>query len=148
MAISIPEFNFSALQAVADGLFGTGAPMGKLGDYPFFMHHNDYKNLSFQGTSDFSSYKPIKGLEVTGDSGGTSGTLRLSGVLVAEPVHALATLKDMWLLREPVYLTTPDAEYLVVITGYNETHSNFYIDGEARVSRYDLTLKEVYGEMV
>ena len=149
MAINIPDLNLSAITNIAASFFGAeGMIMGKLGDYPFFMSNNDYKQIAFSATSDFSSYKPIKGLEVTGDSGGTQGTLRLNGVLVAEPQDALSPIKDMWLLREPVRLTTLDADYDVVITNYDRVQSNFYIDGDARVNRYSLTLKEVYNELV
>ena len=148
MAINIPDFNLSALSGVASQMFGGSSSMGKLGDYPFFMHKNNYKQISFNGTADFSSYKPIKGLEVTGDSGGTQGTITLSGVLVAEPVDALGALKDMWLKRKPIRLTTLSLDTEVVITNYNEVQTNFYKDGTARVSRYTLTLKEVYGEIV
>ena len=149
MAINIPDLNLSAITNIAASFFGAeGMIMGKLGDYPFFMSRNDYKQIAFSGTADFSSYKPIKGLEVTGDSGGTQGTLRLNGVLVAEPQDALSPIKDMWLLRKPVRLTTLDADYDVVITNYDRVQSNFYIDGDARVNRYSLTLKEVYNELV
>jgi phage protein U len=146
--MNLPDFNLPALMGIATSFLGVGAEMGRLGDYPFYMHHNDYKQLAFNGTSDFSTYKPIKGLALTGDSGGTQGTLSLNGVLVAEPIHALSSIKDMWLMREPIRLTTLTLDTWVVITNYNEVQSNFYIDGTARVSRYSLTLKEVYGELV
>ena len=112
------------------------------------MNKNDYKQITFSLTSDFSSYKPIKGLQVTGDSGGTQGTVRLNGVLVAEPADSLSPLKDMCLSRKPIRFTTLDADYEVVITSYDRVQSNFYIDGDARVNRYNLALKEVYNELV
>jgi len=151
MAINLPEFDYFSLQAVADAFFSTsanGAVMGKLGNYPFFMHENDYKQISHDLTSSFSSYQPIKGLEVVGDSGGTGRSIRLNGVLVAEPLGALKSLEYLLKRREELRFTTQDGDYNVVMTNLNIVESDFYIDGTARVQRYNITLKEVYGEII
>lgn len=50
MAVTLPDFDIKALQGVADAYFygsqlvgGQGTVMGKLGLFPFFMHHYDFQ---------------------------------------------------------------------------------------------------------
>lgn len=155
MAVTLPEFDFASLQSMANAFFygnaskgGQGAVMGKLGEFPFYMHRNDFKQIAHSLKADFSSYKPIKGLEVIGDSGGTGRTIRLNGVLVAEGVEELDPLEFLLKERKPLRFTTLTNDFHVVITNLDKVESNFYIDGTARVQRYNISLKEIYGEIV
>jgi len=153
--VKLPDFDIGALMGVANAFFygaqlvgNQGAVMGKLGMFPFFMHHNDFKQIQEQLRASFSSYKPIKGQEVLGDSGGFGRNITLDGVLVAEPIDDLKALKWMLMMREPIRLTTIDDDLEVVIEGLTITKSNFKVNGEFTVQRYNLQLKEVYGELV
>ena len=146
MAVFIPDL--APLLSFATEIFGTGTVMGKLGDFPFYMHKNDYKQIARSRKADFSEYKPIKGQALTGDSGGTSHIIRLNGVLVAEPTTSLVGLENMLLLREPIRFTTMDYDCECVMTDLDIVDSNFHLYGDARVSRYSISLKEIYGEIV
>jgi len=155
MAVKLPEFDFASLQSMATAFFkgnaskgGQGSVMGKLGEFPFYMYLNDFKQVSHSLKSDFSSYKPIKGLEVIGDSGGTGRTIHLNGVLVAEDAEELDPLEFLLKKRKPLRFTTLANDFNVVIIALDKVESNFYIDGTARVQRYNISLKEIYGEIV
>jgi len=146
VAVFIPDL--APFLAFATNIFSSAPVMGKLGEFPFYMHKNDYKQIARARKSDFSEYKPIKGQALTGDSGGTSQTIRLNGVLIAEPTTSLVGLENMLLLREPIRFTTMDYDFECVITDLDIVDSNFYLYGDARVSRYSISLKEIYGEIV
>lgn len=150
MSIILPVFDFVQLEDIADDFFNksNGAVMGKLGEYPFSMNQNDYNEIDNNLMSTFSAYQPIKGLALTGDSGGTGRNIRLNGVLVAEPIAAIKTLEYLLKRRETIRFTTIDDDFQVVITGLSVVHKNFFIDGKSRVQIYNLTLKEVYGEII
>jgi len=146
MAVNLPDF--ASILTTISSIAGDGAVMGKIGNFPFYMHKNDYKQIARNRRANFSTYKPIKGQEITGDSGGTSQTIRINGVLVAEPTDALVGLENMLLRREPIRFTTIDYDFECVITDLDIVDSNFYIDGTARASRYNISLKEIYGQIV
>jgi len=151
MDFNLPDFDISILENLATAYFyasqftDSGAVMGKLGLYPFFMHKNEFKQIQESLTADFSSYKPIKGQEVIGDSGGFSNNIALNGILVAESIYAVEPLKWLLKLRKPIRLTTLESDITVVITSVRATKSYFTIHGSHRVQSYDITLKEVYG---
>ena len=155
MELELPDFDLSALESMANSFFyasqavnGQGAVMGKLGLFPFFMHHNEFKTITETLNADFSSYKPIKGQEVLGDSGGFSGNITLNGILVAEPIHAVEPLKWLLKMRNPLRFTTLESDIEAVITSLTATKTYFTIHGTHRVQTYNITLKEVYGSIV
>jgi hypothetical protein len=156
----LPDFDISSLEGLANtffygaGMLGTvtggsgGAVMGKLGMYPFFMHHNTFKQLTKTINAEFSRYKPIKGQVVLGDSGGFSETLNLNGILVAEPVHTTKPLEWYAKMRKPLRFTTLVHDEKIVITTLTKTESHFSILGRHRVQSYDLQMEVVYGSIV
>lgn len=150
MAVHIPDFNLSAFAGLASSVFAdnNGAVMGKLDDFAFFMHKNDFKQIQESMTADFSSYKPIKGQELLGDSGGFSHNITLNGVLVAEPIEGLNPLKFMLMERKPLQFTTLTFDYDVVMVSYSPTKQSFGLIGDHRVESYNIVLKRIYGDLL
>jgi len=126
----------------------SGMDMGKIGDFKFYMNTNEYQKLSKSLSATFGSYKPIKGQERLSDSGGFEQKLSLNGVLVVQPQDALKTLEDYLKTREPLEFTTLRESFKVVITNLNINQSHFLDNGDFTVQDYNLSLKEVYDELV
>jgi len=126
----------------------SGLSMGKLGDFEFYMHKNEYKKISQTLTATHGSFKPIKGQERITDSGGYDLKLSLNGVLVVQPLDALKTLEDYLIAREPIRFTTLNDDIEVLITSLNITQEHFTDDGNYTVQTYNLSLKEVYDEVL
>jgi len=126
----------------------SGMDIGKIGDFKFYMNKNDYKKLSKTLSATFGSYKPIKGQERLSDSGGFERKINLSGVLVVQPLDALKTLEEYVEKREPLEFTTLRESYRVVITNLSINQSHFLDNGDFTVQDYNLSLKEVYDELV
>jgi len=153
----LPDFDISSLESLANTFFygsslmsmaAGGSVMGKLGMYPFFMHHNTFKQLVKTINAEYSKYKPIKGQVVLGDSGGFSETFTLNGVLVAEPTQSLNPLEWYTKFRQPIRLTTLVHDEQVVINTLTETQSHFSILGRHRVQSYDISMEVVYGSVI
>jgi len=126
----------------------SGLSMGKLGDFEFFMDKNAYEKISQTITASFGSFKPIKGQEQLSDSGGFESKISMNGVLVVQPLDALKKLEDFTKKREPIRFTTLENDIDVVITSLATTKKNFLDDGKHTVQTYNLSLKEVYDELV
>ena len=126
----------------------SGMDMGKIGDFKFYMNKNDYKKLSKTLSATFGSYKPLKGQERLSDSGGFERKISLSGVLVMQPLDTLKTLEEYVEKREPLEFTTLRESYRVVITNLSINQSHFLDNGDFTVQDYNLSLKEVYDELV
>ena len=150
MAMHIPDFNLGAFTNLANSVFsgGGGAVMGKLDNFVFFMHKNNFQQIQESMSADFSSYKPIKGQELLGDSGGFNHTITLNGVLVAQPINALNPLKFMLMERKPLSFTTLTFDYDVVMTSYSPTKQSFGLIGDHRVESYNIVLKRIYGDLL
>ena len=149
MAVNIPDFNISAFAGLANSIFGgAGAVMGKLDDFAFFMHQNDFKQISENMTASFSSYQPIKGQKLLGDSGGFEHIITLNGVLVAEPIEGLNPLKFMLMERKPLQFTTLTFDYDVVMKSYSPTKQSFGLIGDHRVESYNIVLERIYGDIL
>lgn len=133
----------SSLQSLVSGM-----DMGKIGDFKFYMKKNDYQKLSKILSATFGSYKPLKGQERLSDSGGFERKINLSGVLVVQPLDALKKLEDYVEKREPLEFTTLRESYKVVITNLSINQSHFLDNGDFTVQDYNLSLKEVYDELV
>jgi hypothetical protein len=129
------------------GKLTNGKSMGKLGDYEFYMHKNDYKKISHNFTATFGSFKPIKGQEIKTDSGGYSRKISLNGVLVLEPLDSLKSLEADFKAREPLRFTTLTDDIEVLITSLNIVQEHFVDDGRFTVQTYNLSLEEVYDEL-
>jgi len=125
-----------------------GLSMGKLGEFSFYMDKNEYKKISKTLTATHGSFKPIKGQERISDSGGYSQTLSLNGVLVVQPLDALKTLEDYLIAREPIRFTTLNDDIEILFTSLNITQEHFIDDGNYTVQTYNLSLKEVYDEVL
>ena len=133
------------------GISATGADglvMGRLGDFPFIMHINDYKTLTKPVTAEFGSYKPIQGQEILSDTGGYGETIHINGILVAQPVKSTKTLEYYTKARSPLRLTTMTEDMQVVIKQSQFKQTHFYLTGSHRVQQYDLQLKGVYGGII
>jgi phage protein U len=126
----------------------SGLDMGKLGDFKFYMNKNEYKKISKKLKATFGSFKPIKGQERLSDAGGYEQTLSLNGVLVVQPLDALKSLEDYLKAREPLEFTTLRESVQVVITSLTINESFFMDNGDFTVQEYNLSLKEVYDELV
>lgn len=122
--------------------------MGKIGMFPFFMHHNEFKRITETLTANFGSYKPIKGQEILSDSGGFGRQFTMNGILVAEPIHALKPLDYLLMMRKPVRFTTLEHDFDVVMTNLSKTKEYFTIHGTHRVQSYNISMKEVYGSLL
>lgn len=125
-----------------------GLSMGKLGDFEFYMSKNAYKKISQTLTAEHGSFKPIKGQERFNASGGWDRKISLDGVLVVQPLDALKTLEDYLIAREPIRFTTLNHDFEVLISSLNITQEHFLDDGNYTVQTYNLSLKEVYDELV
>ena len=125
-----------------------GLSMGKLGEFAFYMDKNAYKKISKTLTATHGTFKPIKGQERISDSGGYSQTLSLNGVLVVQPLDALKTLEDYLIAREPIRFTTLNDDIEILFTSLNITQEHFTDDGNYTVQTYNLSLKEVYDEIL
>ena len=125
-----------------------GLSMGKLGEFAFYMDKNAYKKISKTLTATHGSFKPIKGQERISDSGGYSQTLSLNGVLVIQPLDALKTLEDYLIARELIRFTTLNDDIEILFTSLNITQEHFTDDGNYTVQTYNLSLKEVYNEIL
>jgi phage protein U len=125
-----------------------GQSMGKLGEFEFYMSKNAYKKISQDITATFGSFTPIKGQERLSDSGGYDRKISLDGVLVVQPLDSLKTLEDYVTKREPIRFTTLNHDIEVVIPSLNMTQEHFLDDGNFTVQNYNLSLKEVYDELV
>jgi len=121
-----------------------GLSMGKLGDFEFYMHQNDYKEIAKNLTATFGSLKPAKGQEQLNKNGGYSQAISLKGVLVVQPLEALKTLEDYTKNREPIRFTTLDTDIEVIINSLNTTQKMFLDNGKFTVQNYSLSLKEIY----
>jgi len=119
----------------------SGVGMGKIGMYPFFMHHNAYKAIEENLSATFGSFFPIKGQEIVTDSGGYSNYIRLNGVLVAENINSLKPLEWYLKQREKIRFTTISYDVECLITSLSTTKSFFTIVGEHRVQTYNISLK-------
>jgi len=126
----------------------SGMDMGKIGDFKFYMHKNEYQKISKSLSVTFGSFKPIKGQERLSDSGGFERKISLNGVLVVQPVDSLKSLEDYAEAREPLEFTTLRESIKVVITSLNINQSHFLDNGDFTVQKYNLSLKEVYDELV
>lgn len=145
MALNIQDFDLLAFSKMAEIHFGVGAVMAKLNGYAFFMHQNDFKRISESMTADFSFYKPIKGQEIAGDSGGFHHNITLNGVLVAQPLNALDPFKYMLMNREPLVLSTLTFDYDVLMMNISLGKEKFGLIGDHRVQSYTISLKRIYG---
>ena len=150
MAVKIPDFNIGAFGFLANSIFSGagGAVMGKLDDFAFFMNQNDFKQITENMTAEFSSYKPIKGQKLLGDSGGFEHIITLNGVLVAKPIDGLNPLKYMLMERKPLVFSTLTFDYDVVMKTYSPTKQKFGLIGDHRVESYNIVLERIYGDIL
>jgi len=125
-----------------------GLSMGKLGEFSFYMDKNEYKKISQTLTATNGTFKPIKGQERVSDSGGYENKISLNGVLVVQPLDALKTLEDYTKAREPIRFTTLSDDIEVLISTLTTTKEHFIDDGSYTVQTYNLSLKEVYDEVL
>ncbi len=125
-----------------------GLSMGKLGEFSFYMDKNAYKKISQTITATNGTFKPIKGQERVSDSGGYERKISLNGVLVVQPLDALKTLDDYTTTREPIRFTTLTDDIEVLISTLTTTKEHFIDDGSYTVQTYNLSLKEVYDEVL
>ncbi len=126
----------------------SGLSMGKLGDFEFYMSKNEYKKISQTLTAEHGVFTPIKGQKRFSDSGGYTRELSLEGVLVVQPLNALKSLEDYLIARKPIRFTTLNHDFEVLISSLNITQEKFLDDGNYTVQTYNLSLKEVYNELV
>jgi len=126
----------------------SGMNMGKIGDFVFYIKQNEYKKISKNLSISFGSLKPVKGQERLTDAGGFDRKISLNGVLVVQPKDALKSLEDIAEKREVIRFTTLDIDMDVVITSLNITQEHFLDDGSYTVQSYNLSLKEVYDEIL
>jgi hypothetical protein len=122
------------------------APMGKLGEFPFFMDENEFKKISHTFQADFTSYQPIKGQKVLGMAIGYSRKVTLNGLLVVQPKYSTEPLE--WLLKigKQLRFTTLEHDLDVVMRNLTLTKSYFFETGDHRVESYDISLEETYGK--
>jgi len=126
----------------------SGLSMGKLGEFAFYMDKNAYKKISQTLSATFGSFKPIKGQERISDAGGYENKLSLNGVLVVQPLNALNSLEDYLKARESLRFTTLNDDIEVLLTNLNITKEHFTDDGNYTVQTYNLSLKEVYDDIL
>ena len=135
--------NFFSLSKLFDGQI-----MGKLGDFEFYISKNGYKKISQTLTAEHGVFTPIKGQKRFSDAGGYTREFSLDGVLVVQPLNALKRLEDYVIARKPIRFTTPNHDFEVLISSLNITQEHFLDDGNYTVQTYNLSLKEVYDELV
>ena len=140
-----------SLQQLANDYFKsigltTETVMGKINDFPFVMHKNEFKKITETYTADFTSYQPIKGQEVLGMAISYKRDITLNGVMVAQPTNSSEPLEWFLKIGRPVRFTTLDTDMTAVIPKLMKTKEKFYLDGEHRVETYSITLKEVFNE--
>lgn len=126
----------------------SGLSMGKLGDFEFYMSKNEYKKISQTLNAEHGVFTPVKGQKRFSDSGGYTRELSLEGVLVVQPLNALKSLEDYLIARKPIRFTTLNHDFEVLISSLNITQEKFLDDGNYTVQTYNLSLKEVYDELV
>jgi hypothetical protein len=141
-----------ALEQLANDYFSSigissGAVMGKINEFPFAMHENEFKKITETYSADFTSYQPIKGQEVLGMAISYKRDTVLNGVMIAQPINSTEPLEWFLKIGKPIRFTTLDTDMDAVITKLIKNKENFYINGEHRLETYSIILKEVYSEL-
>jgi hypothetical protein len=158
LSFDIPDFDISSLIGLASSFFGGsgaigagvagGAVMGKIGNFPFMMHQNEYKKVSKTITAEFAKYKPIEGQVLHGSSGGFTEAITVNGILVVQPINALDPLEWYVKMRSPLRYTTLDEDIDVVLTQAVFTKTHHSIHGRHRVQLYNLQMEGIYGGLL
>ena len=125
-----------------------GLEMGKLGDFIFYMDKNEYKKISQTLTATNSTFIPTRGQEQVSFNGGFNRKISLNGILVLMPLDAIMLLEEYLINRKPIRFTPLFTDINVLITSLTITQEHFTDDGNYTVQTYNLSLKEVYDEVL